>query len=167
MDGTETKVARGKTPTYPVSTSVCDRTRLAERAFTLVEAVVALAVLSILASVIFSATLGLIKADAAASRTIESGFIASRIAVETWLPDCSPYDIIEDLQNWEITSEQSEMAAEDGQTAALDFWKVALKGRPVLGSEFYLRAVSGKKSPLLGRLRGISGGSAENSVKNK
>lgn len=136
---------------------ICDGTRSPADAFTLVEAVVALAVLSILASVIFSATLGLIRADAAASRAIETGLIASRIAVETWLPNCSPYDIIEDLEEWEITSERYEMAAEGGETAALDLWKVAPKCRPVPQSVLYLRAVSGEKRSFLDRVRGAAG----------
>jgi hypothetical protein len=108
-------------------------------AFTFLEVLIALAILTGLAGVLFTSHATLIRAHGAIRSLEESRFIMAQVAVRRWL-GAAPDEIVEEGQEgWLLSYEPVEMDDGTNQTVWLE-WIVSPTNRPSQSTAFYLKA---------------------------
>lgn len=107
-------------------------------AFSFIEIVVALAILSITMSVLFHAHAGLVRARDRVRRTEEMRLLAGRIAARYWLGDSPAVAAAREKSDWKIECRQA--GATDGASnAAWECWTISPSNDANDRIELYLR----------------------------
>lgn len=113
------------------------------RGFTFVELLVALAILTILSTVILSSHVLIIKAQNRVRVIEESRLVAERIAGDAWLATSAVETVGSDIEGWTVKFEQS--AGEDGTNQQTwNSWTISPSNDPRLSTVLYLRPAPAK-----------------------
>ncbi|MEI6970072.1 MAG: prepilin-type N-terminal cleavage/methylation domain-containing protein [bacterium] len=119
------------------------------RGFTFIELLVALAILTILSTVILSSHVLIIRAQNRVRVLEESRLVTERIAGNAWIATSSVETVGSGIEGWTVRFEQS--VTEDGTNQQTwNQWTISPSNNPGLSTVLYLRPAPGKTNTARG-----------------